>query len=48
MVSQDEIKKHEVCKEPTVKGGAEGFQFMGDRIAKAVLSFERDCNLIYY
>lgn len=47
VVLQDEIKKHEVCKEPTMKNGVEGFQFMGDRIAKVVLSFERDCNFIY-
>lgn len=45
-MSQDEIKKHEVCKKPAPKDGEEGLQFIGDRVAKVVLSFERDQKLI--
>lgn len=41
VISQDEIKKHEVCKKPTLKDGAESLQFMGDRVAEVVLSFEK-------
>jgi len=42
VTSQDGIKKQEVRKKPTLKDGAESLQFMGDRVAKVALSFERD------
>lgn len=42
VISQDDIKKHEVHKKHILK--VEGLPFMGDREAKVVTCFERGKN----